>query len=140
MMTAIDQKINLFNFTNPYLGLTAYIMPGEENPVLFSNLAMNPNFDSNMLPLFIHYNGADYYGPHQTQYSSSSNMVFSEQRIVRVDGGQKLYIYLETNYNLFRSILQQQTYGMKVTHVLVNEQGSMTYMEDESMRCRYGRR
>ncbi|SFE34893.1 two-component system, sensor histidine kinase YesM [Paenibacillus algorifonticola] len=133
MMTAIDQKINLVNFTNPYLGLTAYIMPGEENPVLFSNLAMNPNFDSKVLPLFIHYNGADYYGPHQTQYNSSNNMVFSEQRIVRVGGEQKLYIYLETNYNLFRSILQQQTYGMKVTHVLVNEQGSMTYMEDESM-------
>ncbi|MGG4143133.1 histidine kinase [Paenibacillus algorifonticola] len=133
MMTAIDQKINLVNFTNPYLGLTAYIMPDEENPVLFSNLAMNPNFDSKALPLFIHYNGADYYGPHPTQYSSSSNMVFSEQRIVRVGSEHKLYIYLETNYNLFRSILQQQTYGMKVTHVLVNEQGSMTYMEDESM-------
>lgn len=133
IMTSINEKINLVNFTNPYLGLTAYIMPDEPDPVLFSNLSMNPSFDIEKLPPFIQYNGASYFGPHKTLYSTSENMVFSERRIVRVQGDQDVYIYLETNYNLFRDLFKQKSYGMSVAHLLVNEQGSVTYMEDAGL-------
>lgn len=133
MMSAINEKINLVNFTNPYLGLTAYIMPEEADPVLFSNLSMNADIAIDKLPPFISYNGAQYFGPHKTLYSTSDNMVFSEQRIVRVQGDHDVYIYLETNYNLFRDLLKQQSYGMNVAHMLVNEQGTITYTEDPNL-------
>ncbi|WP_141504232.1 sensor histidine kinase [Paenibacillus luteus] len=133
MMSSINEKINLVNFTNPYLGLTAYIMPEEDDPVLFSNLSMNTTIDIDALPAFITYNGANYSGPHKTLYSTSENIVFSERRIVRVQGDKQVYIYLETNYNLFRDLLKQQSYGMKVAHLLVNEQGRVTYMEETAL-------
>ena len=44
LWTSINQKINLVNFTNPDLGLTAYVIPGAEDPVLFTNLTLNPQF------------------------------------------------------------------------------------------------
>ncbi|MBW5446110.1 sensor histidine kinase [Cohnella sp. CFH 77786] len=130
IMASINEKINLVNFTNPYLGLTAYILPDADDPVLFSNLSMESAPDTRHFPPLIHYNGADYYGPHKTMYSNSDNMVFSEQRTVQVGGNQKLYIYLETNYSLFRHILNQQSYGMKVTHLLVGDRSGITYVED----------
>lgn len=130
MMNSINQKINLVNFTNPYIGLTAYIMPDSDDPVLFTNMSARRNFDISTLPSFMRYNGADYYGPHPTMYAVGDNLVFSEQRIVRVPGQHKLYIYLETNYSLFRKIFNQESYGMKVNHLLVNQQGNSTKVID----------
>ncbi|MEK4461510.1 sensor histidine kinase [Paenibacillus sp. FSL H8-0315] len=130
MMNSINQKINLVNFTNPYIGLTAYIMPDSDDPVLFTNMSARRNFDISTLASFMRYNGADYYGPHPTMYAVGDNLVFSEQRIVRVPGQHKLYIYLETNYSLFRKIFNQESYGMKVNHLLVNQQGNSTKVID----------
>lgn len=130
IMNSINQKINLVNFTNPYIGLTAYVMPDSDDPVLFTNMSARRNFDISTLPSFMRYNGADYYGPHPTMYAVGDNLVFSEQRIVRVPGQQKLYIYLETNYSLFRKIFNQESYGMKVNHLLVNQEGNSTTVID----------
>lgn len=130
MMNSINQKINLVNFTNPYIGLTAYIMPDSDDPVLFTNMSAKRNFDISTLPSFMRYNGADYYGPHPTMYTVGDNLVFSEQRIVSVPGQHKLYIYLETNYSLFRKIFNQESYGMKVNHLLVNQEGNSTKVID----------
>lgn len=130
MMNSINQKINLVNFTNPYIGLTAYIMPDSDDPVLFTNMSAKRNFDISTLPSFMRYNGADYYGPHPTMYAVGDNLVFSEQRIVSVPGQHKLYIYLETNYSLFRNIFNQESYGMKVNHLLVNQEGNSTKVID----------
>lgn len=133
IMASINEKMNLVNFTNPYLGLTAYLLPGNSEQILFTNLSIDPGFDSGKLPNFMTYNGAKYFGPHKTMYKDGSNIVFSGLRVVRVTGEQEVYIYLETNYNLFRKILSQQSYGMKVNHLLVNEQGQITYMEDNDV-------
>ncbi|RKP57149.1 sensor histidine kinase [Cohnella endophytica] len=133
IMASINEKMNLVNFTNPYLGLTAYVLPGADDQILFSNLSMDPTFDSGKLPSFMVYNGAEYFGPHKTLYRDGSNLVFSGLRVVRATGDRKVYIYLETNYSLFRKILSQQSYGMKVNHLLFNEQGKMTYMEDKDV-------
>lgn len=46
IMNSINQKINLVNFTNPYIGLTAYVMPGVKDPVLFTNMSMRRGFDT----------------------------------------------------------------------------------------------
>ncbi len=133
IMASINEKMNLVNFTNPHLGLTAYVLPNAPDRILFTNLGMDPSFDISKLPSFMSYNGADYFGPHRTMYKDSSNIVFSGLRVVRAAGQQDVYIYLETNYNLFRKILSQESYGMKVNHLLVNEQGKITYMEDEDI-------
>ncbi|MFC5649339.1 sensor histidine kinase [Paenibacillus solisilvae] len=133
LMSSINEKINLVNFTNPYLGLTAYVIPGAEDPVLFTNFTLSRNFDTGKLPPFITYNGASYFGPHKTMYNNSSNIVFSSIRVVQAPGVKNVYVYLETNYNLFAKILNQQSYGMKVSHLLVNEEGAVTYIENKDM-------
>ncbi|OKP93522.1 hypothetical protein A3849_30575 [Paenibacillus sp. P46E] len=136
IMNSINEKINLVNFTNPYIGLTAYIMPGSEDPVLFTNMSTRRNFDISRLPSFMRYNGADYYGPHGTMYVVGDNVVFSERRIVRVNGQHDLYVYLETNYSLLRKIFNPQAYGMQVNHLLVNQDGTATNIIDGQVPAR----
>ncbi|MFC0213381.1 sensor histidine kinase [Paenibacillus chartarius] len=133
LMSSINAKINLVNFTNPNLGLTAYVSPDSADPVLFTNLNLKSDFRLEELPGFIHYNGAIYSGPHKTLYSFSNNYVFSEQREIAVNGSGKVIVYLETNYNLFRKILNTNLYGMKVSHLLVNQNGAITYIEDSEV-------
>ncbi|SFJ22337.1 two-component system, sensor histidine kinase YesM [Paenibacillus sp. UNC496MF] len=133
LMASINEKINLVNFTNPVLGVTAYVEPGLDDPVLFTNFSLSRDFGTDKLPPFMSYNGASYFGPHKTMYSSSNNFVFSSLRVVRVPGAKDVYIYLETNYNLFAKILSERSYGMRVTHLLVNEHGDMTYVENKDM-------
>ena len=133
LMSDINDKITLVNFTNPYLGLTAYVIPKSSDPVLFTNYNMRDGFSVDKFPPFVRYNGATYFGPHQTQYSQSNNIVFSSLRAVQTSGQQGVYIYLESNYNLFRKILNQETYGITVSHLLVNEEGLVTYVENQDV-------
>jgi len=133
-MSNIQEKINLVNFTNPYLGVTTYYMPSATDPVLFTNLTVDPaSFDPITQPLFMKYNGASYYGPHKTLYKDNGNLVFSSMRPVRIQSGPPIFIYLETNYNLFRKILNRETFGMEVSHLLINESGEATYVENRGM-------
>ncbi|MFC4099311.1 sensor histidine kinase [Paenibacillus xanthanilyticus] len=131
IMTRISQKMNLVNFTNPYLGLTAYVMPEAEDPILFANLSVTPEFDLAAFRPFVKYNGAGYHGPHRTMYNYGANIVFSSVRPVRIEGDRKIYVYLESNYNLFRKILNPQAYGVEVSHLLINEQGEVAYVEND---------
>jgi len=130
IMSNIEESLNVINFTNPYLGLTVYYMPDAQDPILFTNLAMNTDFHVDGLPSFVHYRGAEYYGPHKTQYKNSSNTVFSSVRVVRTNGKTPVYIYMETNYNLFRKLVSNEFYGMKVSHFLLGDGEEGIYADE----------
>jgi two-component system sensor histidine kinase YesM len=136
IMDSIKERMNLAAFTNPYLGLTAYLEPGESGnaeSVLFANPNIDKTFSSSTLPEFIHYNGADYFGLHPTQYGSRGSLVLSAMRAVSVPGNRPLFIYMETHYSLIDNILNKQSYGMKVSHVLVNGKNKTAYVEDPEL-------
>ena len=129
MMKEIEESLNIVNFTNPNLGLTVYYSPRATEPILFTNLAVAADFGVDDLPEFVRYNGAVYFGPHRTQYKNSTNVVFSSMREVRTNLDTPVYIYLETNYNLFHQIMNSKWYGMKVSHFLLNEDGRAIYAD-----------
>lgn len=129
MMKEIEESLNIVNFTNPNLGLTVYYNPDASEPIMFTNLDVTDEFGVAGLPAFVHYNGAKYFGPHRTQYKNSSNIVFSSTREVRSELEHSVYIYLETNYNLFHQLMNSEWYGMKVSHYLVNEDGEAFYAD-----------
>lgn len=126
---AIEESFNIVNFTNPNVGLMLYYEQGAEQPILFSNLSVRETMNIDTLPMFVKYNGTAYYGPHQTQYQSSQNIVFSSIREVKNEAGSRIYIYLESNYNMFRKIMNNNLYGMPVSHYLVSEDQHIIYMD-----------
>jgi len=129
IIAAIEDNLNVVNFTNPSLGLMAYVHEHNEQPILLSNFVVRDDFRTDDLPTFVKYNGTAYFGPHRTQYKNSDNIVFSSLREVRTEGQQPLYIYLESNYNMFRRMMSSNWYGMPVHHYLINDQGYVIYAD-----------
>jgi len=129
MIEQIEATFNVVNFTNPNVGLMVYYHDNTEQPILFNNLSVREDFNIDQLPLFVRYNGTAYYGPHQTQYKNSENIVFSSIREVRTDSNYSLYIYLESNYNMFRKMMNSNWYGMPVYHYLISEQKEVLYAD-----------
>ncbi|MFD2330595.1 sensor histidine kinase [Cohnella sp. GCM10020058] len=126
----IEDSLNLVNFTSPNVGLTVYYMPKAAEPVLFNNLPVADGFSIENLPPFVQYKGAVFHGPHRTQYKNSDNTVISSLRVVRTEQQTPVYIYLESNYNLFRKILNSALYGMKVSHYVFDEEGDALFADD----------
>lgn len=126
----INKKMNIVNYTNPNLGLMYYYLPGSDTPVLFENLVVTPRFDIERAKPFTHFQGATFFGPHKTFYSRSDNLVFSLTRNVSTNNGQKLMVYLETNFSLVQNILNDETYGLKVSHVLMDRDSQVVYMKN----------
>jgi two-component system sensor histidine kinase YesM len=129
MSQNIEDNLNVVNFTNPNLGLMAYVSEDSANPILFTNRLVRETFQTRSLPVFVKYNGTAYFGPHQTQYKNSENIVFSSMREVKTDAGRPLFIYLESNYNIFRKIMNSNWYGMPVYHYLINEQEQVIFAD-----------
>ncbi|CAI6087049.1 hypothetical protein COHCIP112018_05303 [Cohnella sp. JJ-181] len=128
-MSEIQNVINTVNYTNPYLGLTFYYAPQEPDRILFENLSVKPRFSETSLPPFTKYNGGIYYGPHPTMYGDGSNIVLSNLRRVNMSD-REIYVYLETNFNLFRKLVSQEAYGIAVSHFLTNNEGEITYTDN----------
>ncbi|NOU63981.1 sensor histidine kinase [Paenibacillus sp. LMG 31461] len=131
MSTNIKDKINMISYTNLNLGMIFYYEPESSQPYKFENLQVDPALPMKSLPHFTEYQGAVYFGPHKTMYKSSNNIVFSSLRKLETKDNLKLYVYLETNYNLFRKILNHEAFGIEVSHLLINARGEVTYMENE---------
>jgi len=129
MIEQIEATFNVVNFTNPNVGLMVYYHENTEQPILFNNLSVREDININELPLFVRYNGTAYYGPHQTQYKNSENIVFSSIREVRSDSNDSLYIYLESNYNMFRKMMNNHWYGMPVHHYLISDQKEVLFAD-----------
>jgi Predicted signal transduction protein with a C-terminal ATPase domain len=130
VMQDIEDNLNVVNFTNPNLGLMVYYNGNANDPVLFANLAVDPVFRVDDLPAFVKHNGTSYFGPHRTQYKHSENTVFSSLREVRTDDDNSIYIYLESNYNIFRKIMSSNWYGMPVYHYLINERNEVLFADE----------
>ncbi|WP_207953266.1 polysaccharide lyase family 8 super-sandwich domain-containing protein [Paenibacillus agricola] len=128
-MSEIQNVINTVNYTNPYLGLTFYYVPKEPDHILFENSNVKPQFSEANLPHFTNYNGGVYYGPHTTMYRDGSNIVFSNLRKVNISD-RDVYIYLETNFNLFRNLIYREAYGIEVSHLLTNNKGEIIYTDN----------
>jgi len=125
----ISNNITLVNFTNPNVGVMFYYFPDDKN-ILFENLEVNPEFNFNDLPVFTTYKKLIFNGPHQTSYRYGKEFVFSMLRQVDVAGFDKVFVYLETNFKLFQTVLNEKQFGMNAYHLLLNDKGTVVYSDD----------
>lgn len=124
----ISNNITLVNFTNPNVGVMYYYFPNSSS-ILFENLEVRPEFKLDRLPVFTNFKKLTFYGPHQTSYRYGEEYVFSMLREVNVAGFDTVFIYLETNFKLFQTVLNKKQFGMNAFHLLLNDQGTVVYSD-----------
>ncbi len=134
LRNVMQENITLLNFTNPIVGLTLYY-DTETMEVLHSNqITKELRFEE--LPALLVTRGTSYYGPHQSLYRYSDNLVFSQTRYFDITGEFKsrgIGVYVETNFSHFQSILEPHQYGMDAFHLLVDRDGKVLYSENETL-------
>ncbi len=109
----------------------------KKEEVLFSNLLAD-DFDFADLPVLTRTNGANYYGPHKTNYRyNDENMVFSISRKFDIAATSPLtsgiIIYVETNFKLFEGIMSPTQYGMAAFHLLTDPEGKIVYSQNPAL-------
>lgn len=141
----IDAAIMLTSFTNPNLGLMTYYMPARDQ-YLFETLRVKKGSDIFSFPVMTKKNNIVFYGPHHTIYRDGEQLVFSITREITTDTqpwepvipekpeqpglGTKTYIYMETNFKVFDRLLNSESYGFQVQHLLTDAQHRILYSDD----------
>ncbi|WP_256760854.1 sensor histidine kinase [Cohnella sp. WQ 127256] len=125
----ISNNLTLVNFTNPNVGVMFYYFPNSQS-ILFENLEVTPGFDFSNLPVFTTYKNLTFNGPHRTSYRYGKEFVFSMLRQVDVAGFDTVFVYLETNFKLFQTVLNKKQFGMNAFHLLLNDKGIVVYSDD----------
>ncbi|GGD58976.1 sensor histidine kinase [Paenibacillus nasutitermitis] len=129
----IQKNLNLVNFTNPYLGVILYY--DDKGKVMFNNLEVREGFmkENGISTLLSKVNGVTFYGPRKTAYRYGDYDVFSLVRPVESPGAlnesSTNYVYMETNVKQFEKLLSKQQYGMKVSHVLLDQAGQIVFTD-----------
>ncbi|MCL6459471.1 MAG: histidine kinase [Gorillibacterium sp.] len=130
----IEKNLNLVNFTNPFLGVILYY--SKDGAILFNNRVVDADFMNAPANKLSEMNGVTLYGPRPTIYHYEKNEVFALVRPVElpsdIDGVNQYFVYMETNSQLFEKLLSRQQYGMKVSHVLLNQTGEIVFSDQKA--------
>jgi len=124
----LENNLLLMNFTNPNIGMTFYYLSDIGQP-MFENLEVDPAVRLENYPVISRSRGITFQGPHETAYRYGHNMVFSIMR--KVENLDHMYVYIETNFDLFEQLLSKQQYQMDVAYLLVNQDGTIIYSDSE---------
>jgi len=126
----IQNNLHLIGFTNPGFGLALYY-DADTNKAVIGESISNGRLETSRLNKLFENNGMTYYGPHRTMNRFIDRTVLSVTRPVAVPGYDNLYIYVETNFQIAQNILNADKSGMHVTHLIVDQDNSIVYSENQ---------
>ncbi|MBW7452665.1 histidine kinase [Paenibacillus sepulcri] len=122
-------ELNIINFANPSIGLTFYYFKNDHR-FLFENFPIKKDFDLDSLPILQQYDSITYYGPHKASNRFDDNNVISVFRQANIPDRDDVYVYIETGFKFAEKILESSQDGMQVDHLIVNDQGLVSYSEN----------
>ncbi|MFB9278776.1 sensor histidine kinase [Cohnella cellulosilytica] len=128
MTSRINSEMNLITFTNPNVGLTMYYFE-KDGTYSFENTGVKPNFDPAALPLLAEYFGITYYGPHISRDRFNNKYVLSALRKVDLPSRDDVYVYIETDFKLTQSILDNGISIQHANYLFLDNDNKITYSE-----------
>ncbi|AZN40319.1 cache domain-containing sensor histidine kinase [Paenibacillus albus] len=125
----IESRLNLISYANQGLGTMFYFIPAQHR-TMFETMLLKKGANPMDMPLL----GADpltrYQGPHKSIYLYSDNTVLSiVQEMTGNPNIPKTYVYIETNYKLFKDLLAKNNFGFNVRYVILGKNRQVLYSE-----------
>ncbi|MBO9607637.1 MAG: sensor histidine kinase [Paenibacillaceae bacterium] len=127
----VFKNLDLVSFTNPDTGLFYYYTP-PENSIFFQNQSIREGADPAALPQLTAVKGVAYHAPHRT-LSDKGDLVLSVTRSINIAKRSPLYVYVESNNDLYTRLLNSEQYGMQAIHLLADSRGSVIFSQDETL-------
>ncbi|WP_410513658.1 histidine kinase [Paenibacillus sp. BR2-3] len=124
----LKSELNLITFMNPSIGLALYYFE-KDDTTQFENFKVKDHFSPGKLPLLAKYYGISYFGPHVSVNKFSDQYVLSALRRVELPDREDVYVYIESEFDLTRSILNNDQFGGAVSHLIVDGNGRIAYSE-----------
>jgi two-component system sensor histidine kinase YesM len=131
LTATIQRNMGILNASNPTIGLVLYY-DTETGEMLYNNyITRDAHPDFSRLPKLSAKSDHTFNGPHLTMYKYNDTSVFS---IVRSAGGttdprNPMLVYAETNVKVIQNVLNKEQYGMNVSHLLMNNDGTILYSD-----------
>lgn len=133
ILEQLNTQLTLIEFSNNNVSnITYFIKEGTDLIRGINRSIRTDSFDGQGEPLAV-MRDINYYGPHRTLSKINDYQVISAVRKLSFSGLPDIYIYLESGYKKIQDILSNSQYGMKAYHVLINEEGNVTYSENASL-------
>ncbi|MFD0674594.1 histidine kinase [Cohnella sp. GCM10027633] len=125
----IIRNMTLVNYTNPDLGIMSYYFPRAQD-YLFQNVGVDRTREVLNHPVLASGSGVAFYGPHTTIYKGGTKLVLSVTRKTGYTGLDDVpYVYIETNFDLYRRLLGSEQYGVPAKSILVDRSGTVAFSE-----------
>ena len=128
VLDQITTGINLICFTNPSIGMCAYLPVNTEQGYISNSWFKGP-LPPQGLPLLAKYSSISYYGPHMSLDRSSNQVVLSAIRKLNIPGSPEMDVYIETSFNLTKQILQNDMLSEGIRHMMLDNEGKVVYSE-----------
>ncbi|WP_277678407.1 sensor histidine kinase [Gracilibacillus dipsosauri] len=126
----IKNELNLITFSNPNIGLSL-IYVEKENKYLFNSHGVKDEFHLRNQPLFIKGYKIDNFGPHVSMERYNDKYVLSTVRQLDMDYENHVYLYMESNLDLTRNIVEKDNVLNHTSYLLLNKQNEVIYSEEQ---------
>lgn len=128
----INKELNLISFSNPNIGLSLIYIENDDQ-YLFNNQAVEEEFTIRNEPLLIKGYKIDNFGPHFSMERFNENYVLSTVRKLDIDSKNDAYLYIESNLNLAKDIIEIENVLNHTNYLLVNEENKIIYSENQEV-------
>ncbi|WP_339316674.1 histidine kinase [Paenibacillus sp. FSL R10-2734] len=132
LSTEIQEELSLLTFTNPTVGLALYY-DANEGKIISESTSVKSIFSIDDLTSVI----SDRYGvldfaPHLSYERYSNEKVVSALKKIEIPGRDNIYIYVESAYDLTKSILDSRI-SLQSFHLILDSSGKVAFSEDENI-------
>ncbi|OCT15144.1 hypothetical protein A8709_13640 [Paenibacillus pectinilyticus] len=125
----IESRLTLISYANQGLGAMYYFIP-EQKLNLFETMLIKKNVNPMDFPVLRSEPVTLYQGPHPSIYLYSDNMVFSIiQEMTGNKNLPKTYVYIETNFKVFRDLFPKDAFGFHVNYLITDGSQHILYSD-----------
>lgn len=128
LLNNMKEEITTISYSNPGVGLMMYYF-GDNKTYLLENSGVKAAFSIDKLPLLAAYYGIKYYGPHISNSRFNNQYVLSALIKVDIPSRDDVYAYTETGFKLTQNILAEDQVGVKIFHIMLDNNGRISYSE-----------
>ncbi len=126
----INKELNLISFSNPNIGLSLIYIENDDQ-YLFNSQAVEKEFSIRNEPLLIEGYKINNFGPHFSMERFNENYVLSTVRKLDIDSKDDAYLYIESNLNLAKDIIEIENVLNHTNYLLINKDNQIIYSENQ---------